>query len=152
MANDNEKRQRDPIPTVSRILPTGEIVELIYDAKARRSRLAVSRKDGHTIEDVVVIDEETKCIPYSADNNLIKHQVLLLAETPIPFESVSVLISEIDAYIYRYVDLDESFRKIAAYYVLLTWVYDAFNELPYLRLRGDFGSGKTRALLVIGSL
>jgi hypothetical protein len=45
-----------------------------------------------------------------------------------------------------------NFRKIATYYILLTWVYDAFNELPYLRLRGDFGSGKTRALIVIGSL
>jgi hypothetical protein len=37
-------------------------------------------------------------------------------------------------------------------YVLLSWLYDAFNDLPYLRLRGDFGSGKTRALLTIGSL
>jgi hypothetical protein len=34
----------------------------------------------------------------------------------------------------------------------LTWLYDAFNDLPYLRLRGDFGTGKTRALLTIGSL
>src|SRR5208282_3153868 len=44
------------------------------------------------------------------------------------------------------------FEGIATYYVLLTWLYDAFNELPYLRLRGDFGTGKTRALLVVGSL
>ena len=28
----------------------------------------------------------------------------------------------------------------------------AFNELPYLRLRGDYGTGKTRGLLAIGSL
>src|SRR5262249_59500096 len=34
----------------------------------------------------------------------------------------------------------------------LTLLYDAFNELPYLRLQGDYGSGKTRALLAIGSL
>ena len=152
MANDDDKKRRELIPTVSRVLPTGEIIELVYDAKSRRSRLAVSRAGGHTIENVVAIDEDTKCIPYSADNNLIKHHVLLLAERPESFASVAVLISEIDAYIYRYVDLTENFRKIAAYYVLLTWVYDAFNELPYLRLRGDFGSGKTRALMVIGSL
>jgi hypothetical protein len=30
--------------------------------------------------------------------------------------------------------------------------YDAFSDLAYLRLRGDFGTGKTRALLTIGSL
>ena len=33
-----------------------------------------------------------------------------------------------------------------------SWVYDAFNELGYLRFRGDYGTGKTRALLTIGSL
>src|SRR5665213_4224704 len=41
---------------------------------------------------------------------------------------------------------------IAAHYVLLTWVHDAFNELPYLRFQGAYGTGKTRALLAIGSL
>lgn len=31
-------------------------------------------------------------------------------------------------------------------------MYDAFNEVPYLRFQGDYGTGKTRALLVIGSV
>jgi hypothetical protein len=35
---------------------------------------------------------------------------------------------------------------------LLSWVHDAFNELPYLRLRGDYGTGKTRGLITIGSI
>src|SRR6202008_449346 len=58
----------------------------------------------------------------------------------------------IQRYVSRYVDLSECFLSIAATYVLLSWVYDAFNELPYLRFRGDYGTGKTRALLVIGAL
>lgn len=90
--------------------------------------------------------------PVSPTNNLIKHGAVLFAEAPEAFESVSVLIAEIDAYLYRYVDVSDHFRKLASYYILLTWVYDAFNEVPYLRLRGDFGSGKTRALFVIGSV
>jgi len=36
--------------------------------------------------------------------------------------------------------------------VLLSWLYDAFRELPYLRFRGDYGTGKTRALIAIGSI
>jgi hypothetical protein len=44
------------------------------------------------------------------------------------------------------------FEQIASYYVLFSWVYDAFNELPYLRVRGNAGSGKTRLLLMVGSL
>jgi hypothetical protein len=31
-------------------------------------------------------------------------------------------------------------------------VHDRFSELPYLRLRGDFGTGKTRFLLTVGSI
>ena len=49
-------------------------------------------------------------------------------------------------------DLSPTFEQIAAHYILLTWVHDAFNELPYLRLRGEYGTGKTRGLLAIGSL
>lgn len=152
MQNTDENKKQTLVPTISRVLPAGEVIELVYDAKSRRTRLAVGRNGAHTLEDSVALSESTKLVPYSADNNLIKHQVLVLPGNPDPFVSVSNLVSEIDAYIYRYVDLTENFRKIVAYYVLLTWVYDAFNELPYLRLRGDFGSGKTRALFVIGSI
>src|SRR5438128_764649 len=42
-----------------------------------------------------------------------------------------------------------AFEQIASYYVLFTWVYDGFNEVPYLRLRGDRGCGKTRCLLTV---
>ena len=62
------------------------------------------------------------------------------------------LISDVQQFIHRYVDLSPTFEKIATYYVLLSWLYDVFNDLPYLRLRGDFGTGKTRALLVLGSI
>ena len=41
---------------------------------------------------------------------------------------------------------------MAAHYVLFSWVYDAFNEVPYIRFQGDYGTGKTRALLVVGSV
>src|SRR6266849_2876246 len=121
MANNEDKKRRGLIPTVSRVLSTGEIIELVYDAKARRTRLAVSRNGECTLEDTVAIDGSIKLVPYSADNNLVKHQVLVLPEKPDPFGSVPALISEIDAYIYRDVALTENFRKIAAYYVLLTW-------------------------------
>ena len=88
----------------------------------------------------------------SARNNLIRHGVLLLPERPVEFDSAEMLVHDIEAYIARFVDLSDAFLRIASAYVLLTWVYDAFNELPYLRFRGDYGSGKTRALLIVGSI
>ncbi len=68
------------------------------------------------------------------------------------YESDHALIAEIRQFIHRYVDISPLFEQIASYYILFSWVYDAFNELPYLRLRGDTGTGKTRFLLTAGSL
>jgi hypothetical protein len=83
---------------------------------------------------------------------LIKHQVVLFPSEAVPYESEERLTAEIRAYIHRYVDVTPLFETIAVHYVLLSWVYEGFNELPYLRLRGDFGSGKTRFLKVVGSI
>src|SRR3546814_10567777 len=66
--------------------------------------------------------------------------------------SKSELLDDIKAFIHRYVAFSPVYEDITAHYVLLSWVHDAFNEVPYLRLIGDYGSGKTRALLVLGSL
>ena len=67
-------------------------------------------------------------------------------------ESEEVLVTEIQVFINKYVDVSPLFEQIASYYVLFSWVHDGFNELPYLRLRGDYGSGKTRFLLTVGAL
>jgi hypothetical protein len=78
--------------------------------------------------------------------------VVLLPSEPQEYGSDAALLSEIESFIHRYVDVSPLFEKIACYYVLLTWIYDRFNELPYLRLRGEPGSGKTRFMLTVGSL
>lgn len=139
------------ISTVSRILPNGDLVELIYDADQRRTFLAVGSPLAHSIEESIDFGG-TRLTPLSAENNLLKHEALLLPGRPEGFGTLAALRSEIDAYLARYVDLADGHRRIVATYVLLTWVYDAFNELPYLRFRGELGSGKTRALIVAGSL
>ena len=148
----DEEKQRPRIPTVSCILPTGEIIELVYDAAARHTALSIGSRNGIATVESVDLEGGARLIPWSAESNLIKRAVVLLPERADEFGTLTELVAEIDAYLYRYVDLSDGFRKIAAYYILLSWVYDAFNELPYLRLRGDYGTGKSRALLVIGSL
>ena len=152
MTDEGSKEQRKVVPTVSCILPTSEIVELVYDAASRRTALALGGSESNSIVQSIDSPGGERLIPWSAESNLIKRAVVLLPERPKEFGTLGELVAEIDAYLYQYVDLSDGFRKIAAYYILLTWVYDAFNELPYLRLRGDYGTGKTRALLVIGSL
>lgn len=62
------------------------------------------------------------------------------------------LLAEIETHIYKYLDVSSSYLKFAAYYILLSWLYDRFNTLPYLRALGDTGCGKSRFLDVIGGL
>ena len=40
--------------------------------------------------------------------------------------------------------------KVMAYYVMLTWVYDSFNALPYLRAMGEPGAGKSELMKRVG--
>ncbi|MEW6572884.1 MAG: hypothetical protein AB1374_04555 [Bacillota bacterium] len=62
------------------------------------------------------------------------------------------LLAEIEDCIYRYLDISDNYRKFAAYYILLSWLYDRFHTIPYLRALGDSGCGKSRFLDVIGGL
>lgn len=131
----------------------GTIVELVYQRKRRKTLLALFNAGRWTLQECIN-DERSgvTLVPFSAKNNLIANEALLLPSEARIYGSEEALVADICAFIHRYVDLTPVFEKVATYYVLLSWLYDAFNELPYLRLRGDFGSGKTRALLTIGSL
>jgi len=140
------------VPTVSRV-EGDTLVELVYDAGKKTTKLIVSRFKGlWNFEDELRLATDEVLVPYSGRNNLIANRCVLLPSKPEPYGSKTELLSDIVSFLHRYVDLSPVFEKIAAHYVLLTWVHDAFNELPYLRLRGEYGSGKTRGLLAIGSL
>ncbi len=138
-------------PTVSAELPDGSLVEMVYDPVEHRTSLCVA-KDGEWRSEKHLVVRDERLVPYSPNNNLLRHEVVLLPSGPEEFDSEEALLAEIQAFIHQYVDVSLLFEKIACYYVLLSWVYDAFNELPYLRLRGDPGSGKTRFLLTVGAL
>jgi hypothetical protein len=147
----NKSNQRI-VPTASAILDDGTIVEMTFRPEQRGTLFAIYCAGRWSLQDVFDIGPDTKLVPFSPNNNLIKNEVVLLPSDPQIYGSEAELVGEIRDFIHRYVDFEESFENVATHYVLLTWLYDAFNELPYLRLRGDYGSGKTRALLTMGSL
>ncbi|MEM7083058.1 MAG: hypothetical protein AAF465_10015 [Pseudomonadota bacterium] len=63
-----------------------------------------------------------------------------------------VLVASISQFIEYYVDLLNDELLIASYYIVLTWVQDSFQQIPYLRKTGDYGTGKSRFLRVLGSI
>ena len=68
-------------------------------------------------------------------------------------EDVGQLRRDIALFINRYVELPPGGTTIGTEYVLLSWMYDAFDELPYIAYRTSFaGRGKSRALEAVGSI
>jgi len=151
LRNDSKPAAK-AMPTVSAILQDGSIVEMVYSDRPPQTAFAIWKDGTSRRETSVSLDESSRLVPYSPSNNLLSNKVVLLASEPEEYRSQDELVKEIEAFIHRYVDVTPLFEKIASYYVLLSWIYDGFNELPYLRLRGDPGCGKTRFLLTVGAL
>lgn len=143
----------DPTPIISRALPDGTLLETIYLPEEGATMLAIGQPSmGVRIAPDFLLSSGERLVPYSPANNLLTTGCVLLPSAVGDLGDKGDLVDEIRTYLHRYVDLSPTFEAIAAHYVLLTWIYDRFNELPYLRFRGDYGTGKTRALLTIGSI
>jgi len=141
------------IPTISRVLADGALVEALYDPAEASTALAIRLPTGSiSIEPHLDLPDHSRLTPYAAGNNLLSSGCVLLPSDVGAFADKDELVADVRAFIHRYVDLSPLFEEIAAYYVLLSWVHDAFNEMPYLRFQGEYGTGKTRALLAVGSL
>lgn len=143
----------DPKPVMSHIASDGSVIETLYDRAEASTAFAVGRPDG-SIEIAPHIDlpNGERLVPYSGSNNLLTTGCVLLPSEVGEVGDKGDVLQAISDYLARYVELSPAFAEIVPYYVLLTWVYDAFSELGYLRFRGDYGCGKTRALLTVGSI
>jgi hypothetical protein len=146
MSKENQKQ----IPIVSAVAD-GELVELVFDPDLCTTALCVAIDGEWRIERSVASAGRT-LVPYSPYNNLIRHKVVLFPREPEEYGTVEQLVADIRRLIHGLVDLSPIFEDVAVHYVLLTWVFDRFPAVPYLRVRGDPGSGKTRFLSVVGSL
>ena len=151
MSNEAESKSQTR-PMVSVVLDDETIIEMVHRREEHQTAF-LAWKDGDIEEQPSIeLPRIGRIAPYSPDNNLLAHGVIRLASDATDYGEDEDLFAEVRGFIHRYADVSEIFEEVASYYVLLTWIYDAFSEVPYLRLKGDFGSGKSRCLLTIGSL
>jgi hypothetical protein len=117
-----------------------------------QTTFAIQEPDGR-IRTAPHLDlDGVRYVPPPGDSTMLRKRVVSLAEGVGPLLTSRELVQEIRNVIRKYVDLPLFFESLAVYYVIFTWLFDAFATLPYLRFRGDYGTGKSRALQVIGSL
>lgn len=101
-------------------------------------------EDG-TITDEVYINGERHLVQ---DGEEVLKGVVLLSDGIENYGSKEELIEELRDFIHRYVDVSPEFERWTSFYIMLSWLYDKFNTIPYLRVLGDTGTGKSRFLEV----
>jgi hypothetical protein len=146
---------------------TGEIVEtshiengdMIYEEVVRNADspalaecvfMAYDCKTKQTSEvKEVQVGEVTYVPTYGGE---IKEGLVIFPTGLEEYGSTTDLVKEIVGHIYHYADFSTMFMEWTAWYVLMTWVYDRMPAVVYLRFLGDFGTGKSRTLDVIGGI
>jgi len=153
MKNDNnEEKQEKPILKTSIIKPDA-LYEMVFDRTTNKTSFSKIDRDGNLenlLEEVEL--DGRKYRPLPPTYNLVEKGVILFPSQATLYENEEAILKEIQTFIHKYLDISEVFEQIATYYVLFTWMYDRFNEVPYLRAIGDFGSGKSRFIQAIGIL
>jgi hypothetical protein len=129
------------------------IYEMVYDRKKGKAEFAHITHEGCVAySDKIETTSREVYFPYPADSYLIRSRMVLFPSSADEYGTDNDLILEIKKFIEKYIELGDFMKEIAPYYILLSWIYDDFYELPYLRVLGDYGTGKSRFLKVVGSL
>lgn len=146
----NEKK---PVHTSFVRLPDGSLLEMLYDKSGNPQTFFAKFKDGQ-YEYVSGYTDPSTGILYKpvTVGRIIQSKTIHFPSRVSEYENEALLIQEIDTFIRKYLVVSEFFHAISKYYVLLSWVYDNFTVLPYLRVRGDYGTGKSRFLQTVGSI
>jgi len=129
------------------VLPDGTVGEMVVSSDDERSFMIVA--NGLVRK---AYQHETAKVTYLPTQDALVGEVVHFASTAVPYDSQALLFKEIKRFIHRYLELPADFEEIASLYVLLTWVYEFAPSIPYLRVIGDWGTGKTRFLQVAGSI
>jgi hypothetical protein len=144
--------KKDRVPTVSAVAPDGAVIEMVLDPTRATTAFARFKDDAWDLVPDHQLPDGRRLTPLSPRNNLVEHGVVRFAAGPEEYGSERELVASVRSFIHRYVNVSPRFERVSTTYVLLSWITDAFNELPYLRVRGAPGTGKTRFLLTVGSL
>ncbi len=129
------------------------LLETVYNRDKKETNLVVADSDNQ----INLVGDYTdgrggKYLPYPSDDALLQKGFIKLPSGLVENLEIKKLYEDVCLFISRYVKISDEFLTVSAVYVLLSWVYDRFHTLPYLRAIGDFGTGKSRFVDVVGNI
>ena len=148
--NKKEKEEKKPEERVTRFTTGDHMGEIYYCKEDSSGGFMVYERSTGKIEKKDKFEQKKKVYIPDIDSELIKTGVVRIPSKVLDHGSTEKLLDDMHTYLNKYVDInDEIDRDIVLTYVLLTWVYDRFSSIPYLRVIGNYGSGKSRLLKVL---
>jgi hypothetical protein len=131
------------------------MVELTFDPKRVPAiQFAVRLPSGeisYTTE--IPFSDRTLILPQKPRiRSLITKPAVLLPSRCQYYGSQEDLVTEVTSFIHKYAEIEPEWEARLAYYVLLSWVYDRFTAIPYLKFEGEPDTGKSRYLDVLEHL
>lgn len=156
--NDDE-RHIDITPTLGGWYPVdgsdgkkGYLIEQLWDLETGKGSMAWRDPEGKVSSGKYVDVNGIRYVPVE-DDDIIKQGGVLFSSELAPLKDTKELVAIIELFLQRYFLLDNKLEyKLGAYYVLLTWLYDCFSAIPYLRAQGDTNTGKSELMLRLGHL
>ncbi len=128
----------------------GWLVEYLYDINEDHAKLAWRDPDGNVDSGESVNIDGMLLMPYPPNESL-KNGTILFPNEVGEKKSIRELVIYITMYLKSiYLMPGDQVTSLVAYWILTTWIYDAFETVIYLRAIGGAGSGKSEMMRRIG--
>jgi hypothetical protein len=142
--SDNQKRREHRV----NFIHNGRLVETVVGPAGFLKFAVASDLALHDSYDY----DGTQIYPPHNLKSMVDTGLLKFPTGVVPYVSTSSLTEEIRGFFTRYADVPHDWLDVIPYYVLMSWVYERFTALPYLRFLGEPGTGKTRLLIVTSAI
>lgn len=136
------------IKTLGQKLPGEVLIEQVYDTEKGVATFVVKEPEKAPYTSSSITRNGFTYKPFT--DQVFSNGSFLLPSKLGDFRISAYLLLDLIAFFKRYIDLPDPFINLAARYCMLSWVFDRFDAIPYLRLIGQYGTGKSQFLRLCG--
>lgn len=126
------------------------VYEQVYDKGGTPQHYFITRGIDGTIASVREVEMADKDIVPALTDPLEEGQAVFCPGIPTDYGTFDDLYDDVMEHIQKFVDLSEFYLYMGGIYIMFTYIYDTYSEVPYIKIMGDFETGKSRYLKTIG--